>query len=278
MLFFFLIPFIYFVLTKPGKLLQWRIHAWPQLLKHTNNAFVKNTYVPSTTFERALLGAKGVANKLFITFLFSDPDVGVHFLKDVGLIRSSMVCCKCGSQTYWCEDTNHRGGYGLLCRRITCVLMLYFRVNQVRFMVLAEYPLFHGGTVLHIQHHSLLSCSHYPSRPSVTLLTSNTSHSWRNETLRDSISYVTVRNTSVPGERTTTDDVPRSFVVLCAPKRPNLRTNVQNPKGVLCTSSNLRIEPSLGWDVLRHSKRYLEFNTRRKLLIFRCFVLVYSSA
>jgi len=37
-------------------------------------------YVPSSTFGRAKLGADGVANKLFIAFLFGDPDVGVQFL------------------------------------------------------------------------------------------------------------------------------------------------------------------------------------------------------
>ena len=31
------------------------------------------------------------ANKLFITFLFSDPDVGVHFLNDVRLMPNSTV-------------------------------------------------------------------------------------------------------------------------------------------------------------------------------------------
>jgi len=35
-------------------------------------------YVPSTTLGRATLGANGVANKLFIAFLFSDPYLGVH--------------------------------------------------------------------------------------------------------------------------------------------------------------------------------------------------------
>jgi hypothetical protein len=33
--------------------------------------------VPSTTFGRAMLGANGVATKLFIAFLFSDPEFGV---------------------------------------------------------------------------------------------------------------------------------------------------------------------------------------------------------
>jgi len=57
------------------------------------------------------LDANGVANKLFLTFLFNDPDVSVLFLKDVGQIRSDMVCCKCGSQLSWCGDTNRKDGY-----------------------------------------------------------------------------------------------------------------------------------------------------------------------
>jgi len=57
-------------------------------------------YVCSTAFGRATLDANGVPNKLFFAFLFNDPDVGVHCLKDVGLIRSSMVCCKCGPPSH----------------------------------------------------------------------------------------------------------------------------------------------------------------------------------
>ena len=33
---------------------------------------------------------EGVANKLFITFLFSDDNVGIQLLKDVGLLRTSV--------------------------------------------------------------------------------------------------------------------------------------------------------------------------------------------
>ena len=64
-------------------------------------------YVCWTTFGGATLGANVLPNKLFLSFLFSDPDVAVQFVKDVGLIRRSMMCCKCGSQMYWCVDTNH---------------------------------------------------------------------------------------------------------------------------------------------------------------------------
>jgi hypothetical protein len=77
------------------------------------------SHVPSTAFGRATLGANGVVNKSFVAFLLSYPDFGVHSLKHVGLIRSNMVCCDCGSQMSWCVDTNGKDGYRWRCRRIT---------------------------------------------------------------------------------------------------------------------------------------------------------------
>jgi hypothetical protein len=49
------------------------------------------SFVPAKTFRRATLGANGIANNLYLAFLFSDPDVSVQFLKDMGLIRSRMT-------------------------------------------------------------------------------------------------------------------------------------------------------------------------------------------
>ena len=45
--------------------------------------------------------------------------LGLHFLKDVGLIRSSMLCSKCGCQMFWCVYTNRKDVYRWRCRRIT---------------------------------------------------------------------------------------------------------------------------------------------------------------
>src|SRR5215470_9909810 len=74
-------------------------------------------YVPPSSYGRATLGADGVANTLFLAFVFSNNDVGVQFLKDVGLLRSAMVCHKCGSQMSWCVDTNRKDGFRWRCRR-----------------------------------------------------------------------------------------------------------------------------------------------------------------
>lgn len=63
---------------------------------------------------------------LLIRCLFipvQQPDVGVQVLKDVELIRNSMVCCKCVSQMSWCVDINCKDVYRWRCRRITPALV-----------------------------------------------------------------------------------------------------------------------------------------------------------
>jgi hypothetical protein len=60
--------------------------------------------VPQTSFRRDSLGYCGDANKLFLTFLFSDYAIGLQFLKDVGLIRSKLQCNSCGRDMTWHAD------------------------------------------------------------------------------------------------------------------------------------------------------------------------------
>jgi hypothetical protein len=50
-------------------------------------------FVPATTYWQATVGANSVPNKLVLAVLYSDPYFGIQFLKDVGLIPTSMVCC-----------------------------------------------------------------------------------------------------------------------------------------------------------------------------------------
>jgi hypothetical protein len=45
-------------------------------------------------FGRATLDASGIANKLFLSFLFSNFKVGVQFLQDLELIQSSIFTDK----------------------------------------------------------------------------------------------------------------------------------------------------------------------------------------
>ena len=84
------------------------------LLKHTNG-----TSIPSRTFLRQCWAPKVLLISCFLHSCSVTPDFGVQFFKDVGLIPSSMVCCKCGSQMSWCVGTNRKDGYRLRCHSIT---------------------------------------------------------------------------------------------------------------------------------------------------------------
>ena len=49
--------------------------------------------VPATSYGRATLGEEEVPNKLLYTFC--GKNVGIQFLEDVELLRSSMLCSVC---------------------------------------------------------------------------------------------------------------------------------------------------------------------------------------
>jgi len=53
-------------------------------------------FVPRSSFGRDSLGKDSEANRLFLTYLFSDMDFGIQLLKDAGLIRSKVTCNTCG--------------------------------------------------------------------------------------------------------------------------------------------------------------------------------------
>jgi hypothetical protein len=91
-------------------------------------------FVPRSSFGRTSLGKDGEANKLFLTYLFSDMDLGIQFLKDAGLIRSKVTCNTCGRDMTWYAEPK-RDGFKWRCRRsvVVCSESIY----QARFMVSA---------------------------------------------------------------------------------------------------------------------------------------------
>ena len=75
-------------------------------------------YVPATSFRRDSLGYPGDANKLFLTFLFCDRNIGMQFLKDVGLICSKVQCNSCGRDMTWYADPSKLDDFKWRCRRM----------------------------------------------------------------------------------------------------------------------------------------------------------------
>jgi hypothetical protein len=71
------------------------------IIKEYQRRLINMPYVPAISYGRAALGKDGVANELFLTFLLSDKEVGVQFLKNVGLLRSKVTCNTCGRDMTW---------------------------------------------------------------------------------------------------------------------------------------------------------------------------------
>jgi len=79
-------------------------------------------YVPKTSYERTSLGDDGETKKLFLTFLFSDTDLVIQFLKDVGLLRSKVPCNTCGRDMTWCAELKPKDSFRWRCRRRAAVI------------------------------------------------------------------------------------------------------------------------------------------------------------
>jgi len=68
-------------------------------------------YVPKTSYGSASLGDDGEANKLFFTFLFSDADLDIQFLKDAGLLRGKVPCNTFSRDMTWCIEPKLKDGF-----------------------------------------------------------------------------------------------------------------------------------------------------------------------
>jgi len=79
-------------------------------------------YVLKPSYGRASLGDDGKANKLFLTFLFSDEDLGIQVLKDVGLLRREVPCKTFGRNVAWCAEPKPKDGFRWRCRRRAAVV------------------------------------------------------------------------------------------------------------------------------------------------------------
>ena len=102
--------------------------SWCVWCQHGEQYYIRNSqglpYVPATTYGRAAIGKVGVANKLFLAFLFAEKEAGIQLLKDVGLLRSSVLCSVCCCRMC-CVDASVKDAFRWRCRRKTSA----FRCN-----------------------------------------------------------------------------------------------------------------------------------------------------
>ena len=86
-----------------------------KIISEYQQRIVAMPYVPKRSYGHSALGINGVVNMVFLTFLFSDKDLGIQFLKDVGLIRNKVTCNTCGRDTTWCCDPTTTDGFRWRC-------------------------------------------------------------------------------------------------------------------------------------------------------------------
>jgi len=61
-------------------------------------------YVPTCSYGRRMLREDGDPNRLFLAYLFCDDSNAIQYLKDRGLLRSTMKCNSCGRDMTWSAD------------------------------------------------------------------------------------------------------------------------------------------------------------------------------
>ena len=252
--------------------------------------FNSKPHVCSTTFGCSTLGANGVLSKLFLAFLISDSYVGVSFLNDVGLVRSSMVCCKYGSQMSWSIDTNCKNVYQWRYRRITSASECS-APTPVRHGYGCSRE-FHEGFVLNVRRRSLIRTRsrarggmwRHSSIPTTSITWGCDPTTWTsspnssaslhactgalNDVWERSCHYVTLRrftphfnpvasrSSSGFGVHITTDDVAPSFVVGHMPLK--VRTTTPLSTG----------NPAYGWNCNRWSVLQWNHGSHRSASVF----------
>jgi transposase-like protein len=88
-----------------------------QIISEYQQRIVEMPYMPKRPYGHMALGINVGVNMVFFTFLFSDKDLGIQFLKDVGLFHSKVPCNTCGRDMTWCADPTTTDGFRWRCRR-----------------------------------------------------------------------------------------------------------------------------------------------------------------
>jgi len=88
-----------------------------EIISEYQRRLVEMPFVPKRSYGHSVVGINGCVNAGFLIFLFSDKDMGIQFLKDVGLIRSKVPCNTCGRDMTWCADSTTSDGFRWRCRR-----------------------------------------------------------------------------------------------------------------------------------------------------------------
>ena len=125
---------------------------------------VKMSYVPKRSYGHSVVGTNCSVNMVFLTFMFSDKDLGIQFLKDVGLIRSKVRCNTCCHDMTSCADPTTNDGFRWRCRRKVAEAKCFQSKATRHGLWFQQSPHLPGGTVPHIRHNASRTSPPNPTR------------------------------------------------------------------------------------------------------------------
>ena len=73
--------------------------------------------MPRFSYGRRMLRDDGAPNRCFLMYLFGEESIAIQFLKDIGILRSKMLCNTCGQDMTWSVDHSVREGFRWRCLR-----------------------------------------------------------------------------------------------------------------------------------------------------------------
>ena len=102
------------VVLPASRVVQWRpfpCFASGKMVQHISQVITeyeerlrRSCYVPRFSYGRRMLRDDDSPNRCFLMYLFSEESIAIQFLKDIGLLRSKMLCNTCGRDMTWFVD------------------------------------------------------------------------------------------------------------------------------------------------------------------------------
>jgi hypothetical protein len=88
-----------------------------RIISEYHRRLLQMPHMPKPSYGHSAVGINGSVNTVFLTFLFCDLQLGIQFIKDVGLLRSNVSCDTCGRDMGWYADSSTRDGFRWRCIR-----------------------------------------------------------------------------------------------------------------------------------------------------------------
>ena len=131
-----------------------------EIISEYQRRLVEMPFVPKRSYGHSVVGINGCVNAGFLTFLFSDKDLGFQFLKDAGLICSKVPCNTWSRDMTRCADPTTRCWCQRKVAEAKCSQSKAIRHGSW----FQQSPHLPGGTVPHIRHRAARTCPPNPRR------------------------------------------------------------------------------------------------------------------